>query len=843
MLKQSLHDGWSVRPVSNLENVPAHCRESTPAIVPGCVHTDLLRAGKIADPYGDRVEPTLRWIGQTDWRYETSFTADEKLFAHERIDLAADGLDTVATIELNGRLIARTESMHVGYRFDVRPHLKPGRNTLAITFASAERYATAMEQRLGTLPFLNTRVPFNMIRKMACNFGWDWGPELITCGIWRGIRLEGWSEARIKSCRANLKPIKHQTYISVECELETTNGAPSDGSEWEIHVSVKEPNAPGGSAGEPIRSDYNFPAVSIFTAITGPAQWWWPAGHGEQPLYAVTVQLTGANGENLDSWSRKIGLRTIELDTTQDDIGRAFTLKVNGKPIFCKGFNWIPDDCFLDRACTPERYRTRIQQAVAANANMLRVWGGGIYETDEFYDLCDELGVLVWQDFLFACAAYPEEEPFKNLVEQEARYNVARLSHHASLAIWNGCNENVWGYHDWGWKQSGELKNRTWGLGYYFDLLPRIVKELDPSRPYWAASPWSGDYNVENGLHPNLASHGNKHVWEVWCREPASSYRQFSPRFCSEFGFQGPPTYATLAACLPADQIEANSPGLLAHQKHPAGDLYNAKRLAESFVEPENFDDWHYLLQLNQARGLQTGVEWFRSRMPVCMGTLYWQLNDCWPVNSWSAIDSDGRLKPLWFATRRFYADVLFTIQPGSEKYKSGDPMTLFAINDTDERGVSKTWITRRSFAGQVLAEQEIEIGWAARSNQSFRLDDAITTPVDPATELIAVGFPTAATWFFDADKNLAYPPAQFDAEISYEPGQTRVTITAKSLLRDMLIQIDRLDPAATISDNLITLLPGESFRFDIRSNEKLSKESLTTRPVFNCANYFGKAT
>jgi len=831
MFKQLLQEGWTVRPVSNLENVPAKCQGVTPANVPGCVHTDLLRDGKIPDPYYNLNEPTLRWIGQTDWRFETSFIADEKLFEHERIDLAADGLDTVATIELNGREIAKTANMHVGYRFDVKPHLKPGKNTLAITFASAEHYAYAMEKRLGKLPYLNNRVPFNMIRKMACNFGWDWGPEFITCGIWRGIRLEGWSDIQILADRTSIR-FEGKTAI-VDCDVHV-DGLRQHPGRVDLLVKVTQPDGQviqGRDSTDAHVPDRFGPHIEIANP-----QLWWPIGHGSQPLYKVEMEFRNEQGKLVASTERRIGLRTVELDTSPDDIGRAFTIKVNGKPIFCKGFNWIPDDCFHDRACSPERYRTRIQQAVDANANMLRVWGGGIYESNDFYDICDEMGVLVWQDFLFACAAYSEEEPIRSLVEEEVRYNVTRLSHHASLVLWNGCNENVWGYHDWGWKLEGLVKGRTWGPGYYFDLLPKWVAELDPSRPYWAASPWSGDTDVDNGLYPNLASHGNKHAWDVWCQKPASAYRNFTPRFCSEFGFQAPPAYATLAEALPADQRVKGSPGMAAHQKHPSGDGYNAARLAESFDEVKDFDDWLYLLQLNQARGVQTGVEWFRANMPVCMGAVYWQLNDCWPVNSWSAIDSAGRLKPLWYATRRFFAPRLLTIHRKQDEYE------LCAVNDTDEPWNSPVELTIYHVNGEVKKLKTRTIDAASRTVQRIPLRESdVVRPQGWHECLAAVAGDVRTVHFFDLDRLTYYPKPQFTAAVEHRPGETRLTINAKVVMRDVLIQADRIDPQATVNDNLVTLLPGESFTFAIKSEVKMTKEQLTTQPVMNLANRFGR--
>ena len=538
MLKQSLQEGWTVSAVGDLSEVPLSLRnQSIPAKVPGCIHTDLLRACKIEDPYVDLNEFKTRWIGQTDWEYRTTFEADEKLFNHERIDLVCDGLDTIAKIELNGQEIARTQNMHRGYRFDIKDRLrfrKP--NDLVITFASPVKYADEMHKK-HPRPYVNgPGGHFNAIRKMACNFGWDWGPALPTSGIWRGIRLEGWSGIRIVSVKPEWKtkvPGAPRA-LWVDIEVERTDSAP------ESHEVMVDGDLRLNAEYVDYSAEFAETETGVLDLCFGipDPKIWWPSRHGSQPLYDLEIRLRrGKKGDPVDTWSGRIGLRTIELDTTPDEIGSKFILKINGKPIFAKGFNWIPDDCFLDRACEPARVRERIQQAVDAGGNMLRVWGGGIFETDDFYNICDEMGVLVWQDFLFACAMYAEEEPYASEVEAEARYNVARLAHHPSLAIWNGCNENIWAYRDWGWKDHADVKGKTWGTGFYFDLLPKICKELTPTIPYWAGSPWSGDYDVDNGIHPNAAGHGNKHVWEAWFKGDYSAYQKIRPKILLRIRF------------------------------------------------------------------------------------------------------------------------------------------------------------------------------------------------------------------------------------------------------------------------------------------------------------------
>jgi len=456
-------------------------------------------------------------------------------------------------------------------------------------------------------------------------------------------------------------------------------------------------------------------------------------------------------------------------------------------------------------------------------------------------------------------------------VEAEARYNVARLAHHPSLAIWNGCNENIWAYRDWGWKDSDEVKGRTWGLGYYLDLLPRVVNELTPTIPYWAASPWSGDPDPDNGIHPNADTHGNMHVWKPWFREDYLAYREFQARFCSEFGFQGPATYASIASVVPPEARDFGSVEMRHRQKsgdrvRDDGDRRNLRHLIRHFnlpgaqelldaldtpdpkhpvpycgcepVHPAkvlpskvNFDDLHYLLQVNQARALTLGVEWFRSRQPRCMGTLYWQLNDCWPGSTrWSCIDGDGRPKPLWYATQKFFRDLLMTFQPEPD-----GSLSLYVINDSDGEYDRLILIDRLDFLGKPLASQNAKVTVSPRSVARVSVDRNVATPGDPSTEfLTSTG--TGALWFFLPDKELRYPAPVFDAE--WDGGELRVQ--AKTLLRDVCVFVDRIDPDATISQQLVTIAPGGRGRFGLRSKRPLTKDQLLASPIFRCVNSFG---
>ncbi|GIG65880.1 glycoside hydrolase family 2 protein [Phytomonospora endophytica] len=801
-----LHTGWRLTAALG-SPVPENVAPATvPATVPGCVHTDLLAAGLIDDPYLDDNETHLAWIGRAGWVYETAF--DWSPGTDTGTDLVCEGLDTVATITVNDVEAGRTSNMHVAHRFPVRHLLREGENRLAVRFDSAYGYAERTRDFLGDRPNAYPE-PFGFIRKNACNFGWDWGPTLVTAGIWRPIGLHEWT-ARL----ARVRPL-----VTVE-----------DGvGKVRVHVI-----ADGGTAG-PLTVAARIAGQRVevpvadgeFTVELGvpEPELWWPRGYGAQPLYELDVELLGADGTVHDTWSRRVGFRTVRLDTAPDEHGRRYTVEINGRPIWVRGVNWIPDDVFV-AGITRERLAGRFAQAVDANVNFLRVWGGGIYESEDFYELADELGLLVGQDFLFACAAYPEEEPIAGHVEAEARDNVVRLASHPSLVLWTGNNENIWGHEDWGWKD--ELGERTWGAGYYFETLPSIVEELDPARPYWPGSPWSGS----DDLHPNDPAHGNMHIWDVWNTHDYTHYLTYTPRFAAEFGYQAPPAYATLRRALSDETLAPDSPGMAHHQKAADGDLKLKRGLDAHFGEPADFDDWHWLTQLNQARALSLGISHFRSLRPVCTGTIMWQLNDCWPVTSWAAIDGDGRRKPLWYALRDVYADRLLTLRE-----RDGVPV-LFALNDSGAEWHGPVEVTRLSFDGRVLAKHSATLDAEAHGSARVDLPAELTTPdYDRAELLLAEADGRRAWWFFGRDRDLAYPEADFEAVAEPMTGGYAVRVTARSLLRDLTLFPDRVDPAATVDKALVTLLPGESVTFTVSGPEGLDAGAFTAAPVLRCVN------
>ena len=494
----------------------------------------------------------------------------------------------------------------------------------------------------------------------------------------------------------------------------------------------------------------------------------------------MDVSLSANNGIR-DTWHGRVGFRTTELETSADEHGTSFSLVINGQPVFVKGVNWLPGDSFPARL-SPQDYASLLAKSVEAGTNLVRVWGGGIYESDEFYSECDELGLLVWQDFAMACAAYSEDEPIRSEIIAEARENVVRLSQHASLVLWNGGNENIWGFEDWGWQEP--LAGRTWGLGYYEEIFPGIVAELDPTRPYSPGSP----YSFKAGVHPNDPSHGSMHIWDVWNQEDYTYYATYSPRFVSEFGFQGPPTWATLTRWIHDDPLSHDSPGMVLHQKAEEGDKKLARGLATHLPTPTTFDDWHWATSLNQARAMRFGIEHFRSQSPVCAGTIVWQINDTWPVTSWSAIDSDGRRKPLFYAIKAAYRDRLLSFSV------VGDCLELRVVNDSAEPWIETIVVTARGCDGSILHSVDLALDVAPRETGHLNLKGELAAVGGPphALVLCADSAYGRATHFYVEDVDGRLPDAELETKVERVEGGYAVHVLARTVVRDLAILADR---------------------------------------------------
>ena len=614
------------------------------AVVPGCVHDDLKRHGLIPDPFWANNEAGLQWIEESDWEYRARFSVPAELSAEKHVELVADGLDTVATVLLNGREVARTENMFIGYSWDVKPFLRRGANELIIRFESAMKYIRS--HRLEHQPReMNDPVGrCTVIRKQQCQFGWDWGPRFVTAGIWRDIRLEAWSQNRLKGFSVRQEHFEDgRVELSLRPELAKPD--PTAICHWRLalgQIAVAE------GQGSKIVVEH--------------PQLWWPNGQGAQPLYRVEVEVVSADGTVIGIWAQRLGLRTVKLDRQADAWGESFQFVVNGRPVFAKGANWIPAHSFVAGLKRAD-YERDLTSAAQAHMNMVRVWGGGIYESENFYDICDELGLLVWQDFMFACTPYPGDAAFAASVRAEAEYQVRRLRNRACLALWCGNNE------DFGCQGTDLTANQQKLAEYeviFHDTLPAVVAAHDGVTDYWPSSPWRGGHDTSNAAG---AARGDTHYWDVWHgRHPVKDYEKHDFRFVSEFGMQSFNSPATQATFCPPDDGNVFGPTMENHQKNRFGNQIILDYVSRRYRFPKDQDALLYLSQLNQAFCMQTGVEHWRRNMPRCMGALYWQLNDCWPVASWSSLEFTGRWKALHHVARRFFAPALVCAHvPGQE--------------------------------------------------------------------------------------------------------------------------------------------------------------------------------
>jgi beta-mannosidase len=637
------------------------------ARVPGCVHTDLRRHRLIPDPFFGNNELELQWIEERDWEYRATFTLPAAAFAEEVIELVADGLDTVATVRLNGRVVARTENMFIGHRWDVKRLLRPGANEILIRFGSAMKYIRTRRPGHDPREFNDPVGRSQVIRKQQCQFGWDWGPRFVTAGVWRDIRLEAWSGNRLENVRVT------QEHRNVAGVADPGPGSASPATvvlSFEAELTRKDSKAT--ITGTVSLNGRRVASIENRESKIENPKLWWPNGHGAQPLYTVELTVTGRDGAIIGTWTKRLGLRTLALDTSKDAAGQNFRFVVNGRPVFAKGANWIPAHSFV-AGLTRADYARDLTSAAEAHMNMIRVWGGGVYESEDFYDLCDELGLMIWQDFLFACSIYPADATFLASVRAEARHQIRRLRHRTCLALWCGNNE-IAQLNTVGAKADllASPKLRRDYEALFHRLLPAEVAAHDGVTAYRPSSQWRStlEDSISRGdTHAVGEKLGDTHFWDVWhARHPVKDYEKWRFRFCSEFGMQSYSSPATQATFCPPGQDNVFGPLMENHQKNRAGNQIILDYVSRRYRFPKSQDALIYLSQLNQAHCMQTGVEHYRRNMPHCMGALYWQLNDCWPVASWSSIEFTGRWKALHHAARRFFAPALVSAHvPGEE--------------------------------------------------------------------------------------------------------------------------------------------------------------------------------
>lgn len=789
--------------------------------VPGDTHQALIDAGRLADPFLGRNETAANWVAEREWWWRTAFDAAPAQ-AGERVELVFEGLDTFATIHLNGQELARTDNMFRSWRFDVGALLRAnGTNELAIAFAPATASVAGTPPLLwGAMGEKLTASRRNQIRKAQFGWGWDWGPNLPTVGVWQPVRLERTRQARIEGLRFSTQRIgAQQAEVRVDIEVERIASI----SGLQLDIAIRDPAGATVASGNATLSS----ASTGFDLHIANPQLWWTADLGAQPLYTVEARLLDA-GNVLDTQQRRVGLRTLVLDTSPDadEPGTEFfRFVLNGVPIFARGACWIPESSFVG-AISAGRYRERLELAVRANMNMLRVWGGGIYEPDCFYEACDELGLLVWQDFMFACAPYADTDAaFVASVQAELRDQVRRLRHHPCLALWCGNNEN---------QAIQSLINALTGTQaalvgqrFYDEIIPAVLKDLDPVTPYWPGSP-------SGGPNPNSMRAGDVHDWTVWHGVPPvpddqfvggydrsevgvayTRYAEDMGRFISEFGIHAAPAMSTLRRWLDADDLRLDAEGFIARNKdEPKDKIYPLMRPLTG--EPATLAQYVDFTQMTQAEGLKFGIEHFRRRKPHCSGTLIWQYNDCWPCVSWSLVDYDGVGKAGYYAVKRVYAPVM-----ASFKRLDGDAVELWITNDTLQpiSGVANIELLR--FAGG--AEWQHSQPYTVAANGSVAVWRG-TAPVQSTDSLLCVHSVDGAF----ADNRVLLAPVKDLALVAGAAPRARIEQAGPQELRVHLdsehyllaVQLESERPGLRYSDNHFDLRPGAGRTITVRSGD-----------------------
>ena len=792
---------------------------------PGCVHTDLLKNNLIEDPFYRTNEKKLQWIDKVDWEYQTTFSIDQEFLESQNIALLFKGLDTYADVFLNEQKILSADNMFREWRVNCKTILKPGENSLRILFHSPINTDLPKLEKLGyPLPAINDQSENGELgdkkvsifaRKAPYHYGWDWGPRFVTSGIWRPVVLRAWNYADIH----NVQFIQND--VSKDVAAITAKMEINSNIDGEALLNIFS-NETGQLVSKKVALRKGLNDVSVFMEINNPVLWW-SNGLGAPHLYTIETSLS-YNDKIVSGVNSQIGLRKIEVVREKDSAGTSFYFKLNGKPVFMKGANYIPSDIFLPRV-TAADYENIIKSAADANMNMLRVWGGGIYENDVFYNLCDKYGILLWQDFMFACSMYPGDQYFLNNVKQEVIDNVVRLRNHPSIALWCGNNEMIDAWNNWGWKplytkdQQKSIFNAYKEL--FYNIIPGVVNEYDGTRYYWPSSPGS-EYTKTSALQA-----GDFHYWGVWHgEEPFENFQSKIGRFVSEYGFQSFPEFKTVKSYTTPDDWNIESEVMMSHQRSGIGNLRIRDYLNMYYKTPKDFQSFLYVGQVLQAYGIKQAIEAHRRNMPYCMGTLYWQIDDCWPVASWSGMDYYKRWKALHYIAKKAYEPIIsvpvidndninfyiisdkqlpinatFRVKvmnfDGGELYRITEPVTIEA-----NKSKSYLLISKRSLIGSNNPDKLVMVTQLTNNNEV--LSENLT--------------------YFEQPKDLALDKPQIKVIIDRNEDGYSIELITDKLAKDVYLS---LEENGFFSDNYFDLLPGVIKKISLKTDKEIDKDKI----------------
>ena len=806
-------------------------QEWLPAQVPGCVHTDLLKLDKIPDPFYGTNEKEIQWIDKKDWEYRTAFDINEDLLSQEHLEIVFEGLDTYADVYVNDQHVLSADNMFRVWNVDVKSIVKASGNELRIRFRSPIQEDLPKLEKLGyALPASNDQSDVGGLgdkrvsifaRKAPYHYGWDWGPRFVTSGIWREARLEGWSEVKINDVFIRQNEVTASAAsLTAIVEVETLNPIETiirigtDGQTWEQAASLQA----------------GVQTIEIPVSINEP-KLWWSRGLGDPHMYSFVTEVLKGEQVVADT-TVKTGLRSIRLVRDKDEAGASFYFELNGVAVFAKGANHIPNDSFITEI-TAERYRHEIVSAAESNMNMLRVWGGGIYEEDVFYELCDEYGLLVWQDFMFACSMYPGDEAFLNSVRHEAIDNVKRLRNHPSIVLWCGNNEidSAWAHYiedgGWGWKKdyNAEQREKIWAdyEAIFHELLPEVVEAYAPGVDYWPSSPLVSLTGDEKQHANPSTSEGDIHYWGVWHSvEPFENYNVHVGRFMSEYGFQSFPEYKSVRKYAEEEDLALESEVMLAHQKNGAGNRLIKQYMDMYMHEPKDFPSFLYMSQVLQAEAMKTAIEAHRRRKPYCMGTLYWQMNDCWPVASWAGMDYFGNWKALQYYAKRSFSDVLVSVDGTKE-----DRTDIYLISDQLQPVEGQLQVRLIGFDGTVYREEEHAVTLESNSGkQALTLNNADWLQGrDAATTLLRLVLKQTGQadivqeHYFAPSKDIGLKQAAIQVTEIQEADGSYLVLESDTLAKQVWISTEA---EGVFSDNFFDLIPGIPVKVKFTSREGL---------------------
>ena len=822
-MNQDLNSNWVFQGVGDINWLPA--------MVPGCVHLDLLNNNNITDPFYGNNENDLQWISERDWVYKLDFIPDPMLLKKQKIILLFNGLDTYANVFLNGKKIIESYNMFRRWKKDIKGILLDGTNELLVQFESPiKKILPNLETLEYDLPADNDQIkktsPYT--RKAPYHYGWDWGPSFATSGIWKSVSLVGVGDWEIETSHiTQLNCSEDTAELMLEMDISSVVGVDCD-----IVINNKKHNI---LISESHQLKIGNNKIYQKFKIDSP-RLWWPNGHGEPYLYEFDIEVN--SGSCSEKFFKRIGLRDVEVLTEKDGSGVGFTFQINRKKIFAKGANWIPADSFVTRIKEKD-YRKLLQSSIDANMNMLRVWGGGIYESDQFYDLCDEMGILVWQDFMFACSMYPGDLAFIDNVEQEAKYQIGRLKEHPCIAIWCGNNEITWAWHKWGWKE--KLPEKIYEKDYknlFHKLLPSICSELDPNRLYWPSSPGDGESFPENG--PRSES-GDSHFWGVWHEgENFSVYDQNIGRFMSEFGMQSFPNPVTIDSFTDEKNRELYSDVIQAHQKASLGNANVEKYVNMYYKPPKDFDSFATVSQIMAAEAIRIAVESYRVAMPYCMGSLYWQLNDCWPGVSWSSLDYFGGWKAIHYAAVDFYAPVLLSIKEVKDK------IIFYVVCDREDGKSATLSMEMYNFDGELLKEEQAYFTLPLNNSQSiYEIEKTVlfgtlsTCEILLRSEVFSDDLVIAKKdSIFVKPRDLILP--EQNIRHTYKIVNGKHIIYIKSAVFSYKVHAHCLNDSGKFSNNYFEMLPGEEQEIEYFPSENVWSKGKDTPLVFRVGTMSG---